>query len=104
MVHVGEEESVSVMMTHIHVQSKKINTEEIWFKCNFEKSNIQWQVLKVLGPTRLTLKGLNQVALRSYDTEILLHKGNQIESSHVLSAINLYPICKVEVKLSLKLN
>ena len=100
MFHVGEEESVSVMMTHMHVQSRKINTEEIWFKCDFKKSNIQWQVLKVLGPTRLTLKRLNQVTLRSYDTEILLHKGNQIERSHVLSVINLYPVCKVQVKFS----
>ena len=47
------------MMTRIYVQSREINTEEMWFKCNFKKSNIQWQFLKVLGLKRLTLKELN---------------------------------------------
>ena len=64
-----------MMMTHIYVQSREINAEEIWFKCNFRKSNIQWQVLKVLGLKRLTMKEFNQVTLRSYNTKVTKQRG-----------------------------
>jgi hypothetical protein len=65
--------------------TEKVTQRKFGSNATLKKSNIQWQVLRVLGLKRLTLREFNQVNLRSYNTEILLHKGNHIERSLALS-------------------